>query len=109
MVYKKFDILLINFPFSDLSNSKKRPCCVISEIGGDNTIVSQISTKKRDFTKYSIFIEKKHCQGNIKFDSFVYVDMIFTIHKSIIVKKIGEIKNKFEQNSINKKLKLVFN
>ena len=91
MILKKFDIVLVDFPFSDLKKTKKRPALVVCSLEGENSILCQITTKPRSIQKYGIFLPKKDCAGDIRFDSFVYVDMIFTLHKSLIYGKIGEI------------------
>jgi mRNA interferase MazF len=39
MKYRKYDIVLCNFPFTDFSRSKKRPALILSNIKGDNYIV----------------------------------------------------------------------
>ena len=107
MIIKKFDIVLVDFPFSDLTKTKKRPALVINSLEGENAILCQITTKRRSIQKYEIFLSKESCTGDICFDSFVYVDMIFTLHKSIIYKKIGEVNNLKIKEMINQKIKLV--
>ena len=108
MNLKKFDIALVNFPFSDLTETKKRPALVIKSLEEDNTIFCQITTKRRNIQRYEVIIEKEDCEGDIRFDSFVYLDMIFTLHKSLIHKNIGEIKSLKVKDSINQKIKLIF-
>jgi len=51
MNFKKFDIVLVDFPFSDLSKIKKRPALVIKSLEGENTILCQITTKERNIKK----------------------------------------------------------
>lgn len=110
MKYKKFDILLVSFPFSDLTQTKMRPALVIKELEGDNTIFCQITTKKRGIIKYEVPLNKGQCEGNIRFDSNIYLDMIFTLHKSLISRKIGFIKDEKIKKEINFKLKeILFN
>ena len=41
-------------------------------------------------------------------DSFIYFDMIFTLHRNLIHKKIEEINNKKIQATVNQKLKIIF-
>jgi mRNA interferase MazF len=41
--FVKGDVVVIPFPFSDLSASKKRPALVVSNITGDDIILCQIS------------------------------------------------------------------
>ncbi|MBS3071434.1 type II toxin-antitoxin system PemK/MazF family toxin [Candidatus Pacearchaeota archaeon] len=108
MIFKKFDIVLVNFPFSDLTKTKKRPALVINSLEGDNTIFCQITTKRRNIQKYEIILKKEDCEGNIRFDSFIYLDMIFTLHKSIVHGKIGEVKSSKVKELINQKLKTTF-
>ena len=109
MILKKFDIALVNFPFSDLTKAKKRPSLVINSIEGDNIIFCQITTKRRNIQKYEIILKKEDCKGDIRFDSFVYLDMVFTLHKSLVHRKIGEIKSPKVKETISQKIKSTFN
>ena len=107
MILDKFDIVLVDFPFSNLEKTKKRPVLVIHPLEGENAILCQITTKRRNIQKYEIPLPKESCAGNIRFDSFIYVDMIFTLHKSIIYGKIGKVNKLKTQQMINQKIKLV--
>ena len=108
MKFKKYDILLVNFPFSDFKTKKIRPALIIKSLEGENTILCQITTKKRGISKYEVRLNKKSCEGNIRFDSNIYLDMIFTLHESLIVNKIGRIKDEFVKKEIESKIKDIF-
>jgi mRNA interferase MazF len=66
MKYKRGDIVIVNFPFSDLSNAKKRPALIISNHlvnrTGDYLLV-QISSKIRS-DELSQIIETSAFQNN---------------------------------------------
>ncbi|MEK6934000.1 MAG: type II toxin-antitoxin system PemK/MazF family toxin [Nanoarchaeota archaeon] len=106
--YEKFDILLVNFPFSNLAQTKIRPAVVIKELEGDNIIFCQITTKKRGIIKYEIPLNKSQCEGDIRFNSKVHIDMIFTLHESLVSRKIGFIKDERVKKEIDFKLKELF-
>jgi len=108
MKFEKFDIVLVDFPFTDLTQTKKRPALIIKSLEGDNNILCQITTKRRTFHKYEINLLKNSCSGNIKFDSYIYIDMVFTLHKNLIYGKIGKIINLPIKESINSKIKEIF-
>jgi len=40
-------IVIINFPFSDLSGSKKRPALVVADWGSEDVILAQITSIAR--------------------------------------------------------------
>ncbi len=107
MSLKKFDIVLVDFPFSNLTTTKKRPALVIRSLEGENAVLCQITTKKRNIQKYEIYLPKESCKGNIRFDSYVYVDMIFTLHNSLIYGKIGKVNDQKINDLINQKLKII--
>jgi len=108
MNFQKFDIILVDFPFTDLSITKKRPALVIKHLDGDNTILCQITTKRRAIQKYEIYLPKTGCKGDIRFNSYIYLYMIFTLHKNLIYRKIGEVSNLSIKEKVNNKLKDIF-
>lgn len=99
----------MDFPFSDLTQTKKRPALLIKSLEGDNDILCQITTKKRRFDKYEVALLRNSCLGNIKFDSYIYVDMVFTLHENLIYGKIGEVNDRKVQKLISSKIREIFN
>ncbi|MFP4401746.1 MAG: type II toxin-antitoxin system PemK/MazF family toxin [Candidatus Nanoarchaeia archaeon] len=100
------DIYLVEFPFSNISSTKKRPALLVSSLKGENNIFIQISTKEKLTKDYQINLLKSDCEGEIKFDSYINCDMIFTLHKDLIIRKIGSISNKKSKEVENKLLSL---
>ncbi len=45
--FVKGDVVVIPFPFSDLSASKKRPALVVSNITGDDIIIYNVYENKK--------------------------------------------------------------
>lgn len=95
MSYKKGDILLVNFPFTDLINSKKRPVLVIKDENEYGDIVCFQITSKSNQSNL-IKIEQNDTVGKpLKLISFVKYDKCFTIDSGIIDKKITIVNNDF--------------
>lgn len=90
----KGDVVVVPFPFSDLSNSKKRPALVLASLEGEDLKLSQI-TSKNIFDSYSIEIKTSDfSNGTLNKDSNVRPNKIFTADKNIILYKIGNLTNK---------------
>lgn len=87
---KRGDIVLVKYPFTDLSSEKLRPALVI--LPGDNegdyllAFITSILIKKSDFD----ILIKKEGTGLHK-DSILRLKKMMTIHKSLVVGKIGSI------------------
>lgn len=54
--FVKGDVVVVPFPFSDLTNSKRRPALVITELTGDDVILCQITSRNLN-DKYSIELD----------------------------------------------------
>ncbi len=67
----KGDVVVIPFPFSDLTQTKRRPALVISALEGDDVILCQITSRTiRD--NYAILLEDKDFKtGELKQSSNV--------------------------------------
>jgi mRNA interferase MazF len=87
----KGDVVVIPFPFSDLSSTKKRPALVITNLKGEDLILCQI-TSKDSKDKYSISLSQEEFKhGSLKQDSNIRPNKIFTADVSIIDYKIGSV------------------
>jgi mRNA interferase MazF len=93
----KGDVVVIPFPFSDLSGSKRRPAVVINPLPGNDVILCQITSKAtRD--KFAIEIKTSDFDtGSLPIESYVRPNKIFTADQSIILRKAGSL----NQEAIN--------
>ena len=86
------DIIVLEFPFSNLMQVKRRPSLVIKVPKGDDVIVCQITGRSYEkIVEISINKEDFH-KGNLKVESFIRLDKIFSVEKSLIKYKIGSLK-----------------
>ena len=105
--FVKGQIVVVPFPFSDLSDFKKRPAIVIASLDGDNLILAQITSKERS-KKYSLSISVSDFEsGSLHIDSFVNCDKIFTLDKEIILRTIGKLDFKKTNQIISKVVDII--
>jgi mRNA interferase MazF len=90
--FVKGGVVVIPFPFSDLSQSKRRPALVIAELEGDDLILCQITSQTiRD--NYAITLDDNDfLTGNLKNTSNIRPNRLFTADSNIILYKVGILK-----------------
>ena len=104
------DIFLIPFPFSDLTRTKVRPVLVLSKKSYNNSSEDIIvcSITKNSILKFKVNINNKDLtEGKILENSYIKVDNIVFIEKSLLIKKIG-ILNKIKIEEVQNILKELF-
>jgi mRNA interferase MazF len=87
----KGDIVVIPFPFSDLSQTKRRPALVLASLTGDDIILCQITSQSSN-DDYSIMLidsDFKNC--SLQKPSFIRPNRIFTADERLILYKTGTI------------------
>lgn len=91
----KGNIVVVPFPFSDLSSTKRRPALVVSVLEGDGLILVQITSRDRGPDKYSINLDKEDfTKGHLNIPSYIKPNKIFTADNSLILYTIGQISQK---------------
>jgi mRNA interferase MazF len=87
----KGDVVIIPFPFSDLTQAKRRPALVLATLTGDDIILCQI-TSQNVKDKYAIPIDNDDfTEGTLKRKSNIRPNRIFTADRKIIIYKAGHI------------------
>jgi mRNA interferase MazF len=92
--YLQGDIVLIKFPFSDLTGSKLRPAVIVSNSVVNKTkdiILAQISSEITN-DEFSILIEDSHVTYSLREACEVRCQKLFTAEKSIVKQKISSFK-----------------
>jgi len=101
----KGDIVLITFPFTNLSGSKLRPAIILIETNLDITvcfITSQINWQEQ--TDVLLFPSDKN---GIKKQSLIRTSKIATIDKNLAQGLLGRL-SKNDIRELNNKLKILF-
>jgi mRNA interferase MazF len=101
----KGDILLISFPFTDLSGNKLRPAVVLSENHSDYTLAF-ITSQVDHIDRYDVFILMNKNNG-LKKNSIIKTTKIATVNKSLAKGLLGKL-NPNELLEIDLKLKAIF-
>ena len=92
--FVKGDVIVIKFPFSDLSNTKKRPALIITKPLGEDILLAQI-TSKLNTNNFSVSINKKDFEKEyLLVESVVKLNRLFSADQSIIEYKVGRLTNK---------------
>jgi mRNA interferase MazF len=104
----KGKIVLIPFPFTDLTSTKLRPALVLYE-GERDVIVVFISSRIGKAKPNDVLIKEENSefrQTGLKGESFVRVDKIATLSKRLIIGELGVVGPKLK-NEINAKIQKI--
>jgi mRNA interferase MazF len=83
--FVKGNVVVIPFPFSDLSQSKRRPALVLAVLQGDDLILCQI-TSKRIKDNYAIPVDENDFEsGSLNQESHIRPNRLFTADNHIIL------------------------
>lgn len=89
--FVKGDIVVLPFPFSDLSDSKRRPALVLADLQDDDIILCQI-TSKNTKDSYAIALDNSNLvSGSLSVASNIRPNRLFTADKKIITYTMGRI------------------
>jgi mRNA interferase MazF len=95
MICKRGDILLIHFPFTDLSKSKKRPVLVIKDENSYGDFVCFQITTATHQTALMEIVSDAFQETPLPLRSFVKYDKCFTLNKNILDKKLTSVNDTF--------------
>jgi mRNA interferase MazF len=97
--YKKGDIVLVSFPFTDLTTTKQRPALIISPEQynqGADVVIAFITSNLNSPRRYRDYPIKEWQTAGLPKPSIVRMKFA-TVEKGIVIKKLGEIQEKDKQ------------
>ncbi len=90
------DIVLVNFPFSDLSQTKLRPALVVwVSPNGEDVVVCAITSQNLKTLEPEDFLidttDPEFAETGLRVASKVRVTRVVTLRQSLLLKKLGKL------------------
>ena len=95
--YKRGDIILVPFPFTDLSSAKQRPALVVSSdalnASGEDVLVAAISSQiPANLTAGEFMIPPEDLAAcGLPKPSIVRLAKLAALHRQLVIKRIGSM------------------
>jgi mRNA interferase MazF len=85
-------VVLLPFPFSDLTASKLRPALVLADSGRGDWVLCQITSNAYADPSAIILTDADFAQGSLQRVSYARASKIFTAHESLFQRAAGLLK-----------------
>jgi mRNA interferase MazF len=82
-------VVLMPFPFSDLSQSKLRPAVVLADADRGDWILCQITSKSYSDARAIELNNSSFAKGSLHLVSYARPSKLFTANRSLIVRQVG--------------------
>jgi mRNA interferase MazF len=100
--FVKGEVVVVPFPFSDLTENKKRPALVVAELQGDDVILCLITSQKAKDSYAISLVKNDFANGSLPHDSNIRPNRLFTADSKIVLYKAGKLKDSKTQEVIDK-------
>jgi mRNA interferase MazF len=87
------DVVLVPFPFSDLSSTKVRPAIVLADAGRGDWILCQITSNPYGDPHATALSDADFATGGLLIASVARPGKLFTANSSLINRTVGTLKN----------------
>jgi mRNA interferase MazF len=105
--FVKGEIVVIPFPFSDLTQAKRRPALILAALEGDDLILCQI-TSQAIKDNYAISVTDDDFEaGGLKRPSNVRPNRIFTADTHLALYRVGTIRKEKLNQVIERVVEIV--
>ena len=88
--FVKGSVVVVNYFFTGLSGSKRRPAVVIADLDGDDTVPCLIVSSRSD--RYSVRVSSQDISGgSLRKDSYIRPNILNTLDSSLILYEMGKL------------------
>ena len=85
-------VVVVRFPFSDLSQTKLRPAVVLADAGRGDWILSQVTSKPYGDTRAINLEDASFAAGSLRVTSYARPGKLFTASRDLILAQVGKLK-----------------
>lgn len=86
-------VVLVHFPFSDLSQTKLRPAVVLADAGRGDWILCQVTSKPYGDTRAIKLEDTSFSAGSLRVLSHARPGKLFTANRDLIISEVATLKS----------------
>lgn len=86
------DVVVVPFPFTDLSSNKVRPALVLASLTRGDVILCQITSRSGGHPEVVSLVNDDFEAGGLPLDSFVLPHRVVTANESCVRRSVGRLK-----------------
>lgn len=105
--FVKGEVVVIPFPFSDLSNSKRRPALVIAPLQGSDLILCMMTSQHTKDSDALLLRDADFSHGRLQRDSYIRPNRLFTADAALIIRRVGQLSPSMTQQVIDKLIAII--
>ncbi len=105
--FVKGDVVVVPFPFSDLSAAKKRPALVVATLTGNDVILCQITSQAMTDAYAIPLSDDDFATGDLRQISNVRPNRLFTAEAGIILYRVGNVSPEKMQEVVTKLVQII--
>ncbi len=94
-------VVLVPFPFSDLSQAKLRPAIVLAAVGRDDWILCQVTSNPYHDPLALSLVDDDFASGSLRVTSYARPGKLFTAHQQLMVTRVGQLKLQAAQQIVD--------
>lgn len=107
--FVKGEVVVVPFPFSDLSQAKRRPALVVAALTGDDLILCQITSQTIKDAYALPLSDSDFSDGGLKQPSNIRPNRLFTADNRIILYRVGTLGENKLDRVIDKIIEIIRN
>jgi mRNA interferase MazF len=82
-------VILVPFPFSDLSHAKLRPAVVLADAGRDDWVLCQITSNAYADSRAIMLVDTSFAAGSLRVTSYARPGKLFTANRALMIGEAG--------------------
>ena len=94
-------VVLVPFPFSDLSQAKLRPAVVLADAGRGDWTLCQVTSNPYGDQRSVPLPPPSFAAGSLRTDSYARPGKLFTANQDLLVAEVGSLRPETRQRIIN--------
>lgn len=93
-------VVLVPFPFSDLSRSKLRPAVILAGVGRGDYVLCQVTSNPYSDPRAVPLSDQDFRAGSLRHESYARPGKLFTANRSLLRTKVGDLKDEALQRLV---------